>query len=29
VQAVSISRLQDRLIKDGVPLHYPTGHCDA
>jgi hypothetical protein len=29
VQAVSISRLQDRLIKDGVPLHYPAGHCDA
>jgi hypothetical protein len=29
VQAVNINRLQDRLKEDGVPLHYPIGHCDS
>jgi len=28
VQAVSVSRIQDTLTKDGVPLHYPKEHCD-
>ncbi|UJR26145.1 hypothetical protein I4U23_007489 [Adineta vaga] len=28
VQVVNINRLQERLLKDGVPLHYPRGHCD-
>ena len=28
VQAVNVSRIQEALIRDGVPLHYPQGHCD-
>jgi hypothetical protein len=28
VQAVPVSRIQQTLIKDGVLLHYPQGHCD-
>ena len=28
VQAVNISCLQAILVHDGVPLHYPAGHCD-
>lgn len=28
VQAVNVSRVQSWLLKDGVPLHYPVGHCD-
>ncbi len=29
VQEVSINHLQDMLLKDGVLLHYPKGHCDG
>ena len=28
VQDVSVKKLQDTLTKDGVPLHFPKGHCD-
>ena len=28
VQAVSIARIQERLLQDKVLLHYPQGHCD-
>ncbi|CAF0813332.1 unnamed protein product [Adineta ricciae] len=28
VQSVNINRLQERLLQDGVLLHYPRGHCD-
>jgi hypothetical protein len=28
VQAVSVSRIQNTLTKDGVLLHYPPGHCN-
>jgi hypothetical protein len=28
VQAISVSHIQDMLLKDGVLLHYPKGHCD-
>ncbi|CAF2884460.1 unnamed protein product [Rotaria sp. Silwood2] len=28
VQAVNISRIQETLLRDGVLLHYPVGHCD-
>ena len=28
VQAVNVSHVQDMLLKDGVLLHYPKGHCD-
>jgi hypothetical protein len=29
VQAVSVNRIQDMLLKDGALLHYPKGHCDG
>lgn len=28
VQAVSVTSIQQTLSRDGVPLHYPIGHCD-
>ena len=28
VQAVNVSHVQQALTRDGVPLHYPHGHCD-
>ena len=28
VQAVNVSRIQEKLLQDGVLLHYPQGHCD-
>jgi hypothetical protein len=28
VQAVNVSRIQETLLRDGVLLHYPQGHCD-
>jgi hypothetical protein len=29
VQAVSVNHIQEILLKDGVLLHYPKGHCDG
>ena len=29
VQTVNVTRLQTNLLHDGVPLHYPPGHCDS
>lgn len=28
VHAVNVREVQQALIRDGVPLHYPSGHCD-
>jgi hypothetical protein len=28
VQAVNVHEVQQALTRDGVPLHYPPGHCD-
>jgi len=29
VQAVDVREVQQALTRDGVPLHYPRGHCDS
>ena len=28
VQAIDVTHIQQLLVQDGVPLHYPAGHCD-